>query len=75
MFEARPMGKVQQSVIENLRFNKKKNCTDCLHCKVSSCSTRNSRLCFCSKDRQKVYDIETYWLSKAVCRKFEDMSA
>ena len=55
--------------------NKKKNCGDCLHCKVSAASSRNCRLCFCSKDRQKLYDIETYWLLKKVCKKFEDMSA
>ena len=54
--------------------NKKKNCGDCLHCKVSSCSTKKSRLCFCSKDRQKLYDIETYWLTRQVCKKFIDMA-
>jgi len=55
--------------------NKKKNCGDCLHCKVASCSTRNSRLCFCSKEKNTFYDLETYWLSKTVCKKFIDMSA
>ena len=55
--------------------NKNKNCGDCLHCKVASCSSRNSRLCFCSKDKNTFYDTEAYWLKKTVCRKFEDMSA
>jgi len=55
--------------------NKKKNCGDCLHCKVSSCSTKKSRLCFCSEDKHKEHDIESFWLTKMVCRKFEDMSA
>ena len=59
--------------------NEKRKCVDCLHCKVSSCSTRNSRLCFCSKDSRtegsnKIYDLESYWLFKKVCKKFEDMA-
>jgi len=55
--------------------NKGMTCTDCLFCKVASCSTRNSRLCFCAKDKNKLYDLEAYWLLKKVCKKFEDMSA
>jgi len=55
--------------------NENKNCGDCLNCKVASCSTRNSRLCFCSKDKNKIYDLEIYWLTKKVCKKFNDMSA
>ena len=60
---------------EQLTVNKGRTCTDCLFCKVASCSTRNSRLCFCSKDKITSYDLETYWLLKKVCKKFEDMSA
>lgn len=55
--------------------NEKKKCTDCLHCKVSATSTKNSRFCFCAKRKQKKYEAEFYWLNKSVCQKFEDMSA
>jgi len=72
------MGLMQSSIaflaLESNQMNKK-TCTDCLHCKVASCSTRNSRLCFCAKDKNKLYDLEAYWLLKKVCKKFEDMSA
>ena len=60
---------------ERKAMNNKKNCADCLHCKVAYCSTRNSRLCFCAKDKNKIYDLETYWITKSVCKKFEDMTA
>ena len=53
----------------------KKNCTDCLHCKVCACSTNNSYICYCAKTKNKERDLEFYWLNKPVCSKFEDMSA
>ena len=60
---------------EQLKVNKEeRKCTDCLHCKVAYCSLRNSRLCFCAKDKNKIYDLETYWLTKAVCKRFKDMA-
>ena len=52
---------------------KKKNCTDCLHCKVSVKSTDDCRLFFCSEIGRKAAIIEFYWLNKPVCQKFEDM--
>jgi len=59
MFEARPMSKVQQTV-----NNKKINCTDCLHCKVSVASAGNRMLCFCSKEKARQYDLLLFWLKK-----------
>ena len=55
--------------------DEKRKCVDCLHCKVSAASTRNWRVCFCSEQKVKTYDSEFFWLSKSVCRKFEDMTA
>ena len=60
---------------EKLEVRSKKNCTDCLHCKVSSTSTKNCRLCFCSESNKKDFHKEIYFYYKPVCRKFEDMSA
>jgi len=54
---------------------KKKNCCDCLHCKVYEGSTVEYRLCFCSERKTKVYYQEKYWMAKRVCDVFEDMSA
>jgi len=53
----------------------KKTCADCLHCKVSTKSTENCRLCFCVEIGKKAAISEFYWLNRAVCQKFEDMSA
>jgi len=53
----------------------KKNCGDCLHCKVCANSSKGCRLCFCSETEQKERHKEQYWLTKPPCRKFEDMSA
>ena len=55
--------------------NKKRNCTDCLHCKVCAMTYINTRICFCSKEKNKQYDLETFWITKKVCKKFEDISA
>jgi len=51
----------------------KKSCIDCLHCKVCAMSTKNSRLCFCSKTKNKERDLEIFWRNKNVCKKFVDM--
>jgi hypothetical protein len=55
-------------------MNTTKKCTDCLHCKVSAKSTDNCRLCFCSLAEVRENRHETYWLTKPVCRKFDDMT-
>ena len=54
--------------------NEKKNCLDCLHCKVSAKSTRNCRLCFCAETGKKEKHKEPYWIIKPVCKKFTDMA-
>ena len=53
----------------------KKSCVDCLHCKVSSWSMENYRLCFCAESEKKKKHKERYWRAKTVCGKFEDMTA
>ncbi|MDR0442551.1 MAG: hypothetical protein LBH44_03995 [Treponema sp.] len=53
--------------------NEKKNCTDCLHCKVSAKSTENNRLCYCSENKIKKTKPEFYWLNKKPCDEFESM--
>jgi hypothetical protein len=53
----------------------KKTCFDCFHCKVSAKSTEKNLLCFCSETKKKKPYKETYWASKTVCGKFEDVSA
>ena len=52
-----------------------KTCFDCFHCKVSAMSTIKCRLCFCAEKSKRVNHKEPYWLTKKVCRKFEDASA
>jgi len=52
-----------------------KACTDCLHCKVSMKSTKDLRFCFCAKKKEKENRLEVYWVTKPVCKKFEDMTA
>jgi len=59
----------------NAVISLKKYCGDCLHCKVSAASSQNHRLCFCSKEKSKKYDLELYWLNKSVCKQFEDATA
>jgi hypothetical protein len=56
-------------------MNKKKNCTDCLHCKISAKSTENCRMCYCSEKKVRHIKAEFYWLNKKPCEEFEDMSA
>jgi len=51
-----------------------KTCFDCLYCKVSSKSTKNCRLCFCSQTDTKVRHRELYWLNKKTCDGFVDMT-
>jgi len=50
-----------------------KNCTDCLHCKVSVKSAENNRLCYCAVRNKEQRHKETFWLEKKVCSRFEDM--
>jgi len=56
-------------------MEKRKKCTDCLNCKVSSTSTKDKKLCFCSQAKNKKYLTLAYWITKKVCKKFEDMTA
>jgi len=51
----------------------KKTCFDCLHCKISAKTTENNRLCFCVKTEKKKNHKDHYWLSKKLCKYFEDM--
>jgi len=53
----------------------KKNCCDCLHCKVSRKSIVRSGLCFCEQKPERKERKEKYWRGKEVCRLFDDMSA
>ena len=52
----------------------RKTCFDCLYCKVSAKSTENCLLCFCEKAETKKNHKERYWLSKEVCKNFDDMA-
>ena len=54
--------------------NEKKTCADCLHCKVSAKSTETCGLCFCNLSKNKKTHKKTYWQTKPVCGKFDDMS-
>jgi len=51
-----------------------KACSDCLHCKVSALFTKDCRFCFCALMKQKENRLEVYWVTKSVCKKFEDMA-
>ena len=53
----------------------KKNCFDCLHCKVSAKSTEDDFLCFCAKSKKRVAHKKPFWLKKSLCKRFDDMSA
>ena len=58
----------------SVKTEEKKNCCDCMHCKVSSKSTENCRLYFCSKIGRKAAISEFYWVNRSTCHKFEDMA-
>ena len=53
---------------------KKRNCIDCLYCKVSAKSTEKCRLCFCSVINREQRHKESYWQKKRVCFQFDDMA-
>jgi hypothetical protein len=55
-------------------MKKQKTCFDCLHCKVSATSTKNSRLCFCVVSAVREDNKEVYWLTKPLCGSFSDMT-
>ena len=56
--------------------DEKKNCTDCLNCKVSVMSSADKgRLCFCVNIGRKAIIHELFWRNKSPCRDFSDMSA
>ena len=55
--------------------DKKKKCTDCLHCKVSAMSTKENILCFCVNIGRIAIIKEIYWQNKTPCHCFSDMSA
>jgi hypothetical protein len=52
-----------------------KTCLDCLHCKVCANSAKHCLMCFCAKTKLKERYLEPYWLTKPICKKFDDMSA
>jgi len=54
-------------------IKKEKKCINCLNCKVSAISPKNSRICFCAKRKETEYEDEIYWQNKIACKKFEDM--
>jgi hypothetical protein len=56
-------------------MKKTKSCFDCLHCKVSAKSTKNCRLCFCAETKNKERHKETFWLTRKLCKKFNDITA
>ena len=67
--------KREQRKVKKEKRTKKKSCFDCLYCKVSAASTEKCRFCFCSKAKKKIMHKANYWLSKKLCKKFDDMSA
>jgi hypothetical protein len=56
-----------------MKKNKIKICVDCLHCKVSAKSQGENRLCYCAKSKLTAKHREAYWLTKKVCKYFDDM--
>jgi len=52
----------------------KKNCLDCLYCKVSCKSKKHDMLCFCSMSKKKEILLDIYWSEKKPCKKFFDMT-
>jgi len=65
---------VEMKIIKVTEHSNKK-CTDCLNCKVSIISTKQNRLCYCSQAKKKKCFSLTYWVTKKVCKYFNDMSA
>jgi hypothetical protein len=55
-------------------MKKQKTCFDCLHCKVSATSTKNSRLCFCAVSAVREDHDDTYWFMKPLCGNFFNMA-
>jgi hypothetical protein len=60
---------------EKGKEEEKKNCFDCLHCKVCAKSIFNGMECFCEVKRTKKVCKVTYWQKRDVCKKFDDVSA
>ena len=58
-----------------MKSDEEKKCSDCLHCKVCANSSKNNRLCYCSKTKNKEREVEFYWYVKKACKRFVDMSA
>jgi hypothetical protein len=58
----------------NIETGNMKTCINCLHCKVSSLSTKTRRWCYCSEAAETELRRDTYWLTKSVCEKFVNMS-
>jgi hypothetical protein len=58
-----------------VKREKVRTCFDCFNCKVSKQSTEKCLLCFCSETKKKKPHKETYWMTKQVCKKFEEWSA
>jgi hypothetical protein len=54
-------------------MKKEKNCSDCLHCKVSA-KSKLITLCFCAETKKKARRKIKHWQEKKVCRKFYDMT-
>jgi hypothetical protein len=52
----------------------KRQCIDCLNCKVSKKSTEDLRICFCAR-KKKLKLIEVHWKEQKACKYFNDMNA
>jgi hypothetical protein len=53
----------------------RKSCLDCLHCKVSAKSTEKHTYCYCIKSKKRQNHNSTYWLTKKLCKDFDDDTA
>jgi hypothetical protein len=51
-----------------------KTCLDCLHCKVSVTSTKKVRFCFCAVKKVREDYIDTFWLIRPLCNKFDELT-
>ena len=60
---------------EKRAMSNEENCINCSHCKVSRKSIVIKGLCYCEKKKQIKEKTVKYWLKKAVCRLFDDISA
>jgi hypothetical protein len=52
-----------------------KTCFDCFNCKVSSKSSDKNKLFYCNGAKKKKRHRGPYWVSKQICKKFDDADA